>query len=265
MASAYNRCNEVFGLYAPSGSSPLITSPTVQSRSLDIFGNNISYSLTFENNPRNSGSYFWDYTTTVQREAGIARVTENGNIIGKDSNRTNAYNAAKAGLATVIAGIGGRVTTVYGGLFASSANHLETKDEQYSPYRSTCSYTYQFSNEVVIVGTNGVKQIKVVESDSYPIYGYNKVNVVNVAEIAQNDYQTRLGKRNVSLELIGEKIVPLSTYLSNARTQFNTLVPVGQNPIIESAQYAFSPNNNTVTATITWNYGQYKTAGDFTL
>ncbi len=265
MVSAYNRCNEVFNLYAPDGSSPLINSPVVQSKVLDVFNNNVNYSVTFENNIRNSGTYFWDYTQTVERNEGIANVSENGTIIGRGNNRESAYQASVAGFNIVRAGIGGRTTTLYTDVFGNAYNYLDKKEEQFSPYKSTCNYTYQFTNELVTAGTLGVKKIKIVQDDSFPLYKYNKINVIAVKEIAQDDYSSTLASRTVSLELYGEKIIPLSSYLENAKTQFNLLIPIEQNPNIDSAQYTFDPNQNVVNASLSWNYTEVKNAGNISL
>lgn len=265
ISNGYTRCNQLFNIYSPPNSQPLINSPTVQSRTLDIFNNNVAYTLVFENNPRNSGGYFWDYTQNIDRSEGIARITENGTILGRGENRADAFVNAIGGLNTIRPGIAGRISAIFLSQIGSNYNNIETKEEAFSPYKSVCNYTYQFSNEQIIIGTNGVKRIKVVQNDNLPLYSYNKINIINFGEIAQDNVQVSLAERNMSLQLDGEKIVPLLSYLDNAKTVLNTFVPGGQNPIIISAQYSFDPNNNNTSINLAWNYTNIKSLGDINL
>lgn len=265
LTNCFDRCNDIFNIYAPAGSSSLVNSPTVFSKTLDIFNNNLDYSITYENNPRNFGGYFWDYTQTVDRTEGIAKITENGTIIGRGENRTIAYAAAQNGLNVVKAGIDARITSLYTNIFGSSYNYLDSREEGFSPYKSICNYTYQYTNELVQVGSLGVKKVKVVENDVYPLYSYNKLNIINIGEIAQNNYQVTVAEKSISLELDGEKVVPLVDYLTNAVTIFNNYVPTDQNPYILSAQYVFAPNENKVNANLVWHFNKIRFVGDITL
>lgn len=255
MAGAWGRCNTLYTTYAPGGSSPLITSPIAQSKTLDIFDNNLGYSVAFDNNPNNSGSYFWDYTTNVNRNDGILRVTENGTIQGRGENRTIAYNNAVSGFATVVGnGIKGRVQSLFNTYYVplTEANFLEQKSESYAPFRSTVGYTYEFSNEIVLVGNNGIKRIRVTQDNTPNLYHYNKLGLPGFGEIAQDDQQTALATRRVSMSLLGERSVGLPAYLLDAQLQGNLYLPTGIEPFITSASYSFAPNSNTVNAQVEW-------------
>lgn len=255
MGGAYPRCNALFTTYAPGGSYPLITSPVAQGKTLDIFDNNLTYSVAFDNNPNNSGSYFWDYTTNVARDDGILRVTENGTLQGRGENKTLAYAGATAGFTNnVQPGIAGRVQSVYNSLYTPSveANFLEQKSESYAPFRSTVGYNYQFSNEVVIVGANGTKRIRIAQADAPNLYHYNKVNVIGVGEIAQDDQQSTLATRRISMSLLGERALPLASYLLDAKAQANLCIPTGTEVFLNEASYSFTPNGSTVNATLGW-------------
>lgn len=268
MTGCYYRCNQLFVAYSPPGSAPLQNTPATLGKTLDIFGNSLTYEVSFNNSPVNSGSFFWDYTQTVDRQNDIMRITENGTIRGRGENRTVAFEAAQAGRVQVVGngipvgqqGVFNRVTALYNQIGTTNPAFIETQSQSFSPYRGTVGYSYQFSNEAVLVGDNGVKRMNVEQNDQPPIYSYNTVNIVGAPgqgkQIAQNNQQSTLGAAQVSVSMLGEKSVPLSTYLTNAKTVLNGYIPVGTDPVIIDASYTFTPNQNAADATVGWAYSK---------
>lgn len=255
MTGSYYRCSGAANLYLPSGAI-LITSPTIQGRTIDIFNNNIGYTVSFDNSPTNQQTYFWDYTQQTNLQNGIGTVEEQGNVQGRGVNTTTAFNNAQAGYATVKAGIAGRVTTLFSSTFGSSTNYLENKQESYAPVRGNVGYSYLYSNDPSLIANAGIRRKNVTVSYDVPVYSYNKVDVFNLREIIQDNKQGTLGAQTVTVAMEGDKTVTLSTFLSSAVTSINANKPAGLNVWVGDADYAYTPNQNGVIARLTWLYNK---------
>lgn len=255
---AFSRCSGVYSLYAPGGSYPLLATPLVQSYVMDFFNNNLGYTLGYTTQINNSGLYFWDYTQQIDLTEGIVKAREAGQIQGDGANRSIAYgNAVTAFTGVVLPGLYGRM----GAFYLSEINptpatyFIETQQQAYSPMKGLVTYDYSFTNESVINGTNGTKRIDVKVNGENPVYLYGKFSIVNGREIIQDEQQSTLGDVTYDMTLKGEKILPLSSYLADAKAQLNNLLVSGAPPgniafYISEAGYSFSPNSNTVSVSM---------------
>lgn len=261
MGGAYDRCNTVFGLYAPADPYPLISSPLVSSRTIDIFTNNLAYGVTFSNDISNYGAYTWDYTQQISYADDITRVAENGTILGR-GNKTEAYNAALAGYEVVKAGAPARTAALYAAWVGSPYYFLDTQQIKWSPVKGAVEYGYNYSNEPVMVGTDGIKRIDTAIANERPIYMYGRFAIFNEKEIVQDQQQETEGASTISVALLGEKSVPLSAYLSNAKTVVNAIVGSGYAPynttgyFLEDSTYTFNPNENGANVNVRYRYNK---------
>lgn len=262
MAGAYDRCNSVFGLYAPANPYPLISSPTVSNRTIDVFNNNLGYSVTFTNDITNYGAFTWDYTQQITYADNIARLTENGSVVGR-GNRTEAYSAALAGYAdTVKAGAPARAASFYSQWIGSSYYFLDTQQVKWSPVKGAIEYSYNYSNEPVVVGTDGIKRIDTAIPNERPVYSYGRFAIFNEKEIVQDEKQETEGSTTISVQLAGEKAVPLSVYLENAKTTVNAIVGSGYNAydttgyFLNESTYSFNPNQNGANVNVHYRYNK---------
>lgn len=261
MTGAYFRCNNLFGIYAPSGSTPFINSPVSQGRTFDLFNNVLTYDIVFSNKPDNFGPYYWDYTDNVQRNDLIITVAEEGTIRGKNENRITAFaNAFNAWSGTIKPQLYSKVGAFYSGVTPSGLDpslsyFLDIARESYSPYKSQVSYSYQYTNEQFLSSSlsNGVKKIYVVEKDEYPLYHYNRLNIFNLDEVIQPDYQSTLAVKTVSLKAVGEKITRMTDYFPSLIAGLNLYVPtIGGTYVLQNVNYSFDPDNNMLEATASW-------------
>ena len=256
MSGAYDRCTGVFAIYYTGAADPLINSPFAQSRTFDIFNNNLGYSLTFSNDRSNSGLYFWNYTQQTDYSDGIAKITENGTIVGRGSNRTQSFLNAQNGLSYVKSGIFNRTLTNYRNQSLYTGIFIEQKSEGFSPFQGVVDYNYVFTNEKVYPATGGVKWVKVSESNTNPIYLYTKFGIFNQGEIIQDQKNETLGNKSVRMDMKGEKGVTLDIYLENAKTIANTMIPSGSNTYIIDSNYNYDENNNSLELTVGWSYNK---------
>lgn len=259
-ALAYPRCSGVFAQYAPSGSYPLLPSPVSDGTRFDLFANNLEYTLTFNNNRSNSGLYFWTYSQQVNRQNGIAKVTENGEIRGRGANPQESFQNARTGYLFVNNEVNARIQQFYNENVGTNQIFLEAQSESYAPERATISYQKDYSDEPFIVGESGIKRILIRENQNIPIRAFNKYNILNYKEIAQDSKTASVGSKILSLTLIGEKPVPLSAYLSNANQQINQRIPIGLNHYVSDASYSFNPNENVVEVSVQWDYNKIQSA-----
>lgn len=255
MTGSYIRCSGAATYYFPTGAI-LVNTPTSQGRAIDIFNNVVNYTVTFDNNPNNLRTYFWDYTLQAARQDGVSTVTENGSVIGRGPNVTTSFVNAQAGFAVVKAGIGARTTALFVTPYNPSTNYLESKQESYSPVQSQCSYAYQYSNDPTLISSAGIRRKVVTEETDTPIYSYNKINIFNVAEIAQNDYQSTHGSTTISVDMEGDKTVTLAMFLAAAIAEINARAPVGNDRFVGGSSYTYSPNEGGANVQLTWLFNR---------
>lgn len=254
MTGAYFRCSGAVTNYFPSGAT-LITSPITQGRTVDIFNNNIGYTVTFNNSPTNSGFFTWDYTQQVGYQEGVATITENGTIQGRGENKTSAFNSAQSGLNLTRASLISRIDPLFT-MFLPSTHYLENKRETYSPYQSQCGYSYAYSNNPSLISNTGVRRRQTTVENGVPIYHYNHVNIFNYKEIVQNDYQSTVGSSTINVTMEGDKTVGLQPFLDVARAEILARMPTGQDPYVGEASYTYEPNSNGSAVRTTWVFNQ---------
>ena len=253
MTGSYYRCSGAVNQYFPTGAI-LITTPVSQGRAIDIFSNNIGYTVTFDNSPTNQRSYFWDYTLQASRDGNVTTVSEQGTVAGRGVNETTAFNNARVGFATVKAGIAARCNGLFVGQYLPATNYLADKSESYSPVQASVGYGYSYSNDPTLIANSGIRRMAVTVDDANPVYQFNMIGIVNQSEIAQNGYQASEGRQTVSVALEGDKTVGLSDFLAAAVIQINLNVPVGTDRYIGGANYSYSPNENASNVGLTWVY-----------
>lgn len=255
LTGSYYRCSGASSYYF-SGSSLLKRSPITQGRIIDIFDNNIGYTVVFDNNPNNSGIYFWNYTQETARQDGIGTITEQGEVIGRGENTIIAFNNAQNGFVGIKAGISGRMSSLFSSTFGSYSGFLQNKQEGYAPVQSRVNYSQQYSNDPTLVSNTGIRRIVVTDNTNKSVYIYNKINIVNYAEIAQDDFQSTPQSTTMTVALEGDKTVGLTQFLAAAVAQINSRIPIGNDRFIGDCSYSFAPNDNTSNVNLTWIYNK---------
>ena len=255
LTGSYYRCSGVVYNYFPTGNA-LVSFPISQSRSFDLFNNNLTYEVAYNNAPNNLGSYFWDYTQQVSRANGIGVITENGTVVGKQSNLTISFNLAQSAFTTVKNGIAGRMNSLFASSFGSATNYLESKNESYSPFNGTISYGYQHSNDPALIANNGIRRKEVTIQEDEPVYSFNKLSIFNKNEIAQDNKQSTVGATTIGVNMQGDKSVALFQFLNSALTDINLNAPIGSDRYVGNVNYSYAPNEGTVDVSTTWVYNR---------
>lgn len=258
MTGSYYRCSGAAFTYFPTGAI-LVSTPTSQGRSIDIFNNQINYTVTFDNSPANLRTYTWDYTLQASKQDGVSVVTENGTVVGRGENTTLAFGNAQAGFTTVKGGVPTRVTAMFVVPYNPATNYLEQKQESYSPVQGQIGYSYQYSNDPTLIADIGVRREAITVDDNDPTYSYNTVNVFNVAQIAQNDYQSTQGSTTITVNMECDKITTLQSLLAVAVAAINLNAPVGNDRYVGGCSYSYSPNEGSANVNLTWLYNRSTT------
>ncbi len=253
MTGSYFRCSGAAAVYFPTGAL-LRTSPISQGRTIDIFNNVIDYTVVFNNAASNRHTYFWDYTLQAAKQDGVSTVSEQGTIIGRGENVTDAFVKAQTGFGIVLEGIPTRTSALFVGQYLPATNYLVSKAQTLAPVQGTINYSYAYSNDPTLIADNGVRRVATSVEDNNPTYVFNKLGIINVAEIAQDDFQSTQGATTVTVELEGDKTQGLSSFLPVAVAQITLNAPVGSDRYVGSTSYSYSPNENTATVNLTWLY-----------
>lgn len=257
LSGSFNRCNELYSIYAPASAENLINSRIRDGRTYDIFNNNLGYDVAYSNDRSNSGLYFWNYTQQVTYSDGIALLNENGTVIGRGGNRITSFNNAKNGYGFIKSGVKSRADEFYlNNVGSPSTNFIDGQSVGYSPYQGQITYNFDFSNEVTYTGFSGIKRIEVSDSNNSPIYSYAKYDIFNFKQIVQDQQNATQGQKSIQVNLIGERGVELPVYLENAKQIINSNLPSGVDIYINGANYTFDELNNSANVSVNWNYNR---------
>lgn len=256
LTGAYYRSSGVASNYFATGAI-ILNSPLSQSRSFDLFNNNLSYEISFNNNPNNSGTYFWDYAQQVSRANGVGTIVENGTVLGRGANPVVGFSAAQNGFSTVKGSIYSRMSGAFITSFASGGNFLQSKSESYTPLASQITYAYQFSNDPSLIANSGIRKKEITVQNENVVHANNKLNIFNYKEISQDDKQATVGISTVNVNMQGDKTVALSNFLTLATSSINSRIPVGNDIYIGGASYSYNKDEGTLESNLAWVYNGY--------
>ena len=252
MTGSYLRCSGVTNNYFPS--AVILSKAAVsQGRTVDLFNNKIGYSITYNNSPSNISPYFWDYTLQISKQDVISVATENGSIIGRGENTTASFQNAQNGLNIVRAGISARCSALFVSPYLPATNFLQVKQESFSPIQGAATYSYSYSNDPALIANAGIRRRVSSKSEQKAVYKYNKIRIIGVREIIQDDQQSTQGANTVIVNMEGDKTVGLNDFLSSATSSFSSAVQ-GSDGYVGDASYSYNPNENSCSAQLTWVY-----------
>ncbi len=264
LENAFNRCSGIFNEYGPANSYPLKSTPNSQSRGYNIFNGSVDYSITFDNDPRNQGSYIWEYETSLNTDYSIATVSENGTIKGFGTTTDEKFLAAKTGFSTIKPNILTRVQAFYTNIMPLAPSlWLNEQSESFNKQNATITYQHNYSNQSIIGGSSNIKSATISNTNNKPVYLYGRFAIFNYGEILQDGGNSTPGTQSISLNILGEKQASLDDYLSVAKTQLNLLKPVQDDSFITASNYAFSPDQNALDITTEWMYNEVTTKNPF--
>ncbi len=248
IAGALSRCSNLITEYAPIGQTfqPLLTTQLSQSINYNLFIGEITYTIVFTNDPKYFNTYFWSYTTEQTQQNGYFNAVENGNIIGKATDRPTAYDNAVAGAAIAIPGVATRIANLpnsAGGYYQVATSRSD------SPFKGVISYSTSFSNKPVLGGGSS-QQIAVEIEDDTSVYQWNKFGIFNIGNILQDGDSSLPQKRRVNLTVFGVSNADISDYKSAVNGVINNYKLNGG--FVTQCNYEFNPNQNTLSFNTEW-------------
>ena len=255
MTGSYYRCSGVASTYFPTGAT-LVTAPISQGRSIDIFSNNVNYTVVFNNAPDNLRTYFWDYSLQISQNDGISSATEQGDIVGRGENETVSFQNARAGFGVVSPGIAGRCGALFTGPYLPATNYLESKRHSFSPVVGRVGYAYTYSNDPTLIANDGIRRRDVAVSENSPVYAYNILGIFNQGAIVQNDYQSTHGAQTATVTMEGDKTVGYNNMLAQGISVANGESPAGSDVFVSDTSYNYDLNQNRTSVGITWRFNR---------
>lgn len=265
MTQAWNRSSGVFSYYAPSGVYPLNQNPTKKSSTFNRFEGNASWELSYTNDPKYQSFYLWEYTTSIDVSADrVYTVTENGRINGLGRRLLDKYPNSLSGYQIVQSGISGRVADVYNQANPYPLNlNLISTTEGFSYYQGTISYSRSYNDNITLFPQSGIRKFELTISDKIPTQAVNKFNIIGVKELVQPTNQSTLGQRNIDVQIVGNRNLPIANYLNYAASQLSGYKNIGVDIWTSNVNYKFDPVNNQFSMSLAYNYdGIYKSFTD---
>lgn len=262
---AFNRCSGVFAYYAPSGCYPINANPIKKNNIINKFEGTANFSVQYTNDPRYFDIYVWEYTTTIDRNVErVYTVTENGKVDGIGRRLLNKYPNAESGYAIVKTGIFNRIATIYSGTnpFPLTLNPMSLS-QGFASYEGIITYSSSYTDDITLFPASGIRKFEIEINDKLPVQLINKFNILGVKELVQPSNQSTLGVRDINVKMIGNRGLPISSYLNYASGQLSGYKNLGQDIWTSNAGYNYDPVNNNFVLNVTYNYdGVYKSFTD---
>lgn len=252
----FNRCSGVFAYYAPVGAYNINTNPLKKNIDINKFEGSANYEITYTNNPKYSGVYSWEYTTTIDVSLDrVYDITENGKIVGIGRRLLDKYPNALYGYSVVSSGITNRVGNLYSGQNPYPLNlNLVSTVEGFSYYEGQVSYSRTYSDNTTLFPASGIRKFEMSISDKVPVQMANRFNILGVKDLIQPTNQSTLGERNIQIQMIGNRNLPISNFISYASGQLTGFKTLGVDIWTDSAPYKYDPINNKFDLNVIYKY-----------
>lgn len=266
-AVVFNRCQEAFNTYAPTGSYSLHNVPATKKASIKTQEGVIDYSFQFDNDPRRTTNYLWEYVEKIERpELGDFVVTEDGTIKGLGNTREARFANAQSAFGPVWNASTLRLGTLYSG-YGSEPLYEINKTVSQSAFQGTIQYSRTFSDGTSLINSNGIKKKVINITDDPPVPITSKIGVLNEKEVVQSTSIASLGKRSVEIALSGARRLGMNDFLTAAKTYASEYIPndLGSDVYLENASYQWSKAQGSFSLSVSWIYHNDKAFEDTTL
>lgn len=229
IATAFNdRCNPIFtNFYKTANDETLCPTPVSKSWNADVFGNTISYEITFSNQLRMGRSFnaFHDYSTTrIETEAGIYNFSYEGSVVGygeltnpniKYTNALNSFQSIKSSLLTLPPAINGQIFKEI------------SRSETHSEIAGKVDYSIQYSTTDNLSNPqqNGIRRTNAIISKDYNRFLASNFNIIGFKEIVQIQKNKLDNIINYSITMNGAASTDVGAYVNRARSIVTSNLP----------------------------------------
>ena len=238
ITGSFNRCSGALDNYKTffNIQSGLIPYELKRSVKRNTFNGEIEYDISFSNDPRKMGYYYYEYTLDLSRQNDfIWNASEAGSIRGsgivgtplKFNNATDGWNIEKSG-------IDGRVS----GFYADEASikptgailNLTNKTINMQPYDGVLSYNFSYTDDLNLDMSSDIRRTSISLTDSKPVKIHNDFVIVGGAtaySVAQDVAQSKQGEIDIKCDLdICSLSVPFVSkgYIDSGVSIINTFV-----------------------------------------
>jgi len=238
ITGSFNRCSGALDNYKTyfNIQSGLIPYELKRSVKRNTFNGEIEYDISFSNDPRKMGYYYYEYTLDLSRQNDfIWNASEAGSIRGsgivgtplKFNNATDGWNIEKSG-------IDGRVS----GFYADEASikppgamlNLTNKTINMQPYDGVLSYNFSYTDDLNLDMSSDIRRTSISLTDSKPVKIHNDFVIVGGAtaySVAQDVAQSKQGEIDIKCDLdICSSSVPFvsKSYMDSGVDIINTFV-----------------------------------------
>ena len=238
ITGSFNRCSGALDNYKTffNIQSGLIPYELKRSVKRNTFNGEIEYDISFSNDPRKMGYYYYEYTLDLSRQNDfIWNASEAGSIRGsgivgtplKFNNATDGWNIEKSG-------VDGRVS----GFYADEASikptgailNLTNKTINMQPYDGVLSYNFSYTDDLNLDMSSDIRRTSISLTDSKPVKIHNDFVIVGGAtaySVAQDVAQSKQGEIDIKCDLdICSLSVPFVSkgYIDSGVSIINTFV-----------------------------------------
>jgi len=278
IAGSYTRCNDFFTSYQSklSITNPLKNIILEKNIKINKFDGTIEYELSFDNNKKNSSTFTWEYTSTLDCDSAyIWTASEQGTIVGIADKKNNSdnitfkYANAQTKWNTEKGNIGGRLQSFWqaqADIRGASLN-IVNKQVSRSPYQGQITYNYSYTDDPTIRTDLGdIKKLDIEYTDDAD--AANKLPIIYKEYIIPNNNYPVVQQRGLtqqgtfSITAKAEIALASQTTVFNGFSYFDTLktqvrsayVGGSTDKYLESASFSSDEIEQTVTYEEVYKY-----------
>ena len=252
----FNRCSGVFEIYKPYNAYDLNSNSILNQNTFNKLENKISYDIQYSNNPRLKDRYSWTYNQEIQRNSDQSiNIIEQGTINGFGKQGDKKYNNAELGWNFIETGISLRIGILYSGeTNRTNTLYLISQGEGKSEFAGQIDYSKTYSDNKILTDESGIKRSSITVTDQNPTRLTNTFEIVNQKELVQDGRISRLGIRQLNIDLLGERNLELTGYSQYAKQKAIEYNPtgLGKDVYIQSVNYRFNKKRNNFNFDLSW-------------
>lgn len=235
-----SRCSGIFGAYNAYGFE-LFGSPISTSKQVDTFGGKIIYQFNYSNDPRLTGDCSWDYSQQLNKETnGVYTIGEEGSIMGIGKKEPSLTSEKLLKAINFWSGVSSGLLDRAKSFSECTYLNMTESSTSIAEFRGTIQYSRQFTSDPTI-SSGVIRKITSQFSDSIPIDRYNSFALANRGDIEQPASVNNLGKRSISIDLVGERSASFSDFYSAGLNAVQNNPPTGEEVILESLGFSVKP------------------------
>jgi hypothetical protein len=262
ISGAYNRCQDIYSVYATTGCG-LINEPISKRVSTNKYTEEITYDISFGDDPRNVTGCFWENTISINKVKNDGYVvSENGSVQGRGQKTYNpnqqylqalgCYSGIKSGVYDRVSGaffVTGFMDNCASGLFLQSSQFTDSEYDARIEYQ----FDYTTNNNYNVSGKIDYNEL--VINDSRPTPTFSQYGILWDKQLVTPVYRGNSSLGNYGNNIVLNGTGTIQDFINHSTGMF--ISPSGEF-FVSELEFTFNPNEKEFAVNLEYSYVNYR-------